>query len=56
MWNTDTHWLVPLGARYLATPLADVLGVKDKVRRTVEPNPLLENYYSGQAKVPSQVC
>ncbi|CAG13076.1 unnamed protein product, partial [Tetraodon nigroviridis] len=40
--------------RYLATPLADVWGIKDKVRLTVEPNPLLENYFCDQAKVPSQ--
>uniref|UniRef100_A0A3Q3JCL7 Ceramide synthase 3b n=1 Tax=Monopterus albus TaxID=43700 RepID=A0A3Q3JCL7_MONAL len=40
--------------RYLATPLADVWGIRDKVRRTVEPNPTLENYFCSQARVPSQ--
>uniref|UniRef100_A0A674MIP5 Ceramide synthase 3b n=1 Tax=Takifugu rubripes TaxID=31033 RepID=A0A674MIP5_TAKRU len=40
--------------RYLATPLADVWGIKDRLRLTVEPNSLLENYFRNQAKAPSQ--
>ncbi|XP_041794167.1 ceramide synthase 2 [Chelmon rostratus] len=40
--------------RYVATPLADVCGIKDRGRLTAEPNPVLENYFCSQARVPSQ--
>lgn len=40
--------------RYVATPLANVWGIKDRVRLTVEPNSVLENYFCRQARVPSQ--
>lgn len=40
--------------RYLATPLADALGVRDKLRHAAEPNPLLENYFCSQGRVPSE--
>lgn len=42
--------------RYLATPLADVWGVRDRVRCAAEPNPVLENYFCRQARLPSQAC
>ncbi|XP_040018418.2 ceramide synthase 2 [Gasterosteus aculeatus] len=41
--------------RYLATPLANVWGIRDSVRLTAEPNPLLENYFRCRARAPSQV-
>nr|XP_040024892.1 ceramide synthase 2-like [Gasterosteus aculeatus aculeatus] len=41
--------------RYLATPLANVWGIRDNVRLTAEPNPLLENYFRCRARAPSQV-
>ncbi|XP_070828573.1 ceramide synthase 2 [Chaetodon trifascialis] len=40
--------------RYVATPLADVWGIKDRGRATAEPNPILENYFCSKARVPSQ--
>uniref|UniRef100_A0A3Q3W8H0 Uncharacterized protein n=1 Tax=Mola mola TaxID=94237 RepID=A0A3Q3W8H0_MOLML len=40
--------------RYLATPLADIWEIRDKVHFTAEPNPLLEKYFSSQARFPSQ--
>ncbi|KAI3371372.1 hypothetical protein L3Q82_023961, partial [Scortum barcoo] len=40
--------------RFLATPLATVCGVKDRVRVTADPNPLLENYFSTKTRFPSQ--
>ncbi|XP_071393781.1 ceramide synthase 2-like [Centroberyx affinis] len=40
--------------RYLATPLADVWGIRDRIRLTAEPNPTLENYFCSQSRVPSQ--
>ncbi|XP_035498490.1 ceramide synthase 2 [Scophthalmus maximus] len=40
--------------RYVATPLANVWGIRDRIRLTAEPNPVLENYFCGQARVPSQ--
>ncbi|CAG5958068.1 unnamed protein product [Menidia menidia] len=40
--------------RYLATPLANAWGIKDRVRLTAEQNPVLENYFNSQARNPSQ--
>ncbi|XP_019934041.1 ceramide synthase 2 [Paralichthys olivaceus] len=40
--------------RYLATPLANVWGIRDRIRQTAEPNLILENYFCRQAQVPSQ--
>ncbi|XP_029290160.1 ceramide synthase 2 [Cottoperca gobio] len=40
--------------RYLATPLANVWGVRDSVRLSAEPNSILENYLCSQAHAPSQ--
>ncbi|XP_026167825.1 ceramide synthase 2 isoform X1 [Mastacembelus armatus] len=40
--------------RYLATPLADVWGIRDRVRLTAEPNPILEKYFCSQGRVLSQ--
>ncbi|XP_069018899.1 ceramide synthase 2 [Embiotoca jacksoni] len=40
--------------RYMATPLADVWGIRDRVRLPAERNPLLENYFCSQTRVPSQ--
>ncbi|KAM9853896.1 ceramide synthase 2 [Aulostomus maculatus] len=40
--------------RYVASPLANVCGIKDKLRRTVEHNLILENYFCNQARIPSQ--
>ncbi|XP_031721053.1 ceramide synthase 2 isoform X2 [Anarrhichthys ocellatus] len=40
--------------RYLATPLANVWGIRDSVRLTAEPNPILESYFCSQARAPSQ--
>ncbi|XP_077373190.1 ceramide synthase 2 isoform X3 [Festucalex cinctus] len=40
--------------RLVAAPLADVCGVKDRLRRTVEQNVVLENYFCTKAHVPSQ--
>ncbi|XP_075997954.1 ceramide synthase 2 isoform X2 [Genypterus blacodes] len=38
----------------MATPLANVWGVKDHVRLTAEPNAILEKYFCSRARVPSQ--
>ncbi|XP_047451272.1 ceramide synthase 2 [Mugil cephalus] len=40
--------------RFVATPLADVWGIRDKVRIKAEKNPVLENYFCSKARVPSQ--
>ncbi|XP_068169675.1 ceramide synthase 2 [Antennarius striatus] len=40
--------------RYLAIPLADSWGIRDKIRFTVESNPLLEKFFCSQARTPSQ--
>ncbi|KAM3870710.1 ceramide synthase 2-like [Diretmus argenteus] len=40
--------------RYLATPLANVWSIRDKIRLTAEPNPTLENYFCSQSVAPSQ--
>ncbi|KAK5902315.1 hypothetical protein CesoFtcFv8_007581 [Champsocephalus esox] len=40
--------------RYLATPLADLWGVRDHVRLTPETNPILEKHFCSQARVLSQ--
>ncbi|TDH09654.1 hypothetical protein EPR50_G00089360 [Perca flavescens] len=40
--------------RFLATPLANVWGVRNSVRLTAEPSPILENYFCSQARAPSQ--
>lgn len=42
--------------RYVATPLGNVWGIRDRVRLKAERNPLLENYFCNQARTPSQVC
>ncbi|KAG8012624.1 High affinity choline transporter 1 [Nibea albiflora] len=39
---------------YLASPLADVCGVKNRIRITAQPNSILENYFCSQTRVPSQ--
>nr|XP_046250813.1 ceramide synthase 2 [Scatophagus argus]XP_046250814.1 ceramide synthase 2 [Scatophagus argus] len=40
--------------RYMAAPLANVWGVRDRIRLTAEPHPLLENYFCSKARFPSQ--
>lgn len=40
--------------RYLATPLANALGIRDKVRLIAEQNPTLEKYFCTQCRNPSQ--
>lgn len=40
--------------RFIATPLANVWGVRDKVRLAAEPNPVLEKYFCTKTRVPSQ--
>ncbi|XP_029910553.1 ceramide synthase 2 [Myripristis murdjan] len=40
--------------RYLATPLANVWGIRDRVRLPAEPNHILENYFCSHSRVPSQ--
>lgn len=40
--------------RWIATPLALMLGVKNRVRVRTEENPVLERFYSSQSKKPSQ--
>ncbi|KAF1386668.1 hypothetical protein PFLUV_G00097260 [Perca fluviatilis] len=40
--------------RFLATPLANVWGVRNSVRLTAEQSPILENYFCSQARAPSQ--
>lgn len=41
--------------RFVATPLADVWGIRDRIRVRPEANPLLENYFCQKARAPSQV-
>lgn len=41
--------------RFVATPLADVWGIRDRIRLRPEANPLLENYFCQKARAPSQV-
>lgn len=41
--------------RYVATPLASLLGVKETVRRRVTYNLTLESYYCNTTKNPTQV-
>ncbi|KAM4618881.1 ceramide synthase 2 [Polymixia lowei] len=40
--------------RYLATPLANVWEIRDRVRLTAEPNPTLESYFCNESRVPPQ--
>ncbi|KAM6961076.1 ceramide synthase 2 [Aplochiton taeniatus] len=40
--------------RHIATPMADILGIRDRLRLTAEYNPLLETYFLSQARAPSQ--
>uniref|UniRef100_A0A8C6LVP3 Ceramide synthase 3 n=1 Tax=Nothobranchius furzeri TaxID=105023 RepID=A0A8C6LVP3_NOTFU len=40
--------------RYLATPLANAWGIKDKIRLTAEQNPVLEKFFCSQTRSPSQ--
>ncbi|XP_067356417.1 ceramide synthase 2 isoform X2 [Channa argus] len=40
--------------RYLAIPLANVWGIRDRIRLTAEPNLILEMYFCTQARAPSQ--
>ncbi|KAM7002996.1 ceramide synthase 2 [Tautogolabrus adspersus] len=40
--------------RFLATPLANTWGIKDKVRLKAEPNHILESFFCSQTRVPSQ--
>lgn len=40
--------------RFVATPLADVWGIRDRIRLRPEANPLLENYFCQKARAPSQ--
>ncbi|XP_077176028.1 ceramide synthase 2 [Paroedura picta] len=40
---------------YVATPLAHLLNVKDKVQLKATPNPVLETFYSSSSKRPKQV-
>ncbi|XP_038573005.1 ceramide synthase 2-like [Micropterus salmoides] len=40
--------------RYLATPLANVWGVRDRLRLIAESHPILEKYFCSQARFPSQ--
>lgn len=42
--------------RYVATPVASMLGVKETVRRHVTHNLILESYYCNTTKNPPQVC
>ncbi|KAE8296343.1 Ceramide synthase 2 [Larimichthys crocea] len=39
---------------YLASPLADVCGVRNRIRVTAQPNSILENYFCSKTRVPSQ--
>ncbi|KAM6937162.1 ceramide synthase 2 [Xenentodon cancila] len=41
--------------RYLAMPLANGWGIKDRVRLTAEQNPILERYFCSQTRNPPQV-
>ncbi|XP_048367153.1 ceramide synthase 2 isoform X2 [Sphaerodactylus townsendi] len=40
--------------RYVATPIAGLLNIKDKVRLKAAPNPVLEIFYSSSSKHPKQ--
>ncbi|PWA14249.1 hypothetical protein CCH79_00012252, partial [Gambusia affinis] len=40
---------------YVATPLANALGIRDKIRLTAEQNSTLEKYFYSQTRNPSQV-
>uniref|UniRef100_A0A3Q3F817 Ceramide synthase 3b n=1 Tax=Labrus bergylta TaxID=56723 RepID=A0A3Q3F817_9LABR len=40
--------------RFLATPLANAWGIKDKVRLKAESNHILESFFCSQTRVPSQ--
>ncbi|XP_061677709.1 ceramide synthase 2 isoform X2 [Syngnathoides biaculeatus] len=40
--------------RLVAAPLADVCGIKDRLRQTLEQNAILENYFCTKARVLSQ--
>lgn len=40
--------------RFVATPLANVWGVRDKVRVPAERNPVLEDFYCRRSRLPSQ--
>ncbi|XP_056138126.1 ceramide synthase 2 [Lampris incognitus] len=39
--------------RYLATPLASVWEIRDKVRLAAEPSPFLEDYFRNESRLPS---
>lgn len=41
--------------RYVATPLAGLLNVKEKIRLKATPNPVLEKFYASSTKHPKQV-
>lgn len=40
--------------RFVAAPLANAFGVRDKVRLPAEPNEVLEKYFCGTSRLPSQ--
>lgn len=40
--------------RYIASPLAGVLGIRDRLRPTAQPNPILQNFYLTQSRAPAQ--
>ncbi|XP_030586663.1 ceramide synthase 2 [Archocentrus centrarchus] len=40
--------------RYLATPLANIWGIRDRIRLPAEQNPILEKYFCGQTRIPTQ--
>ncbi|XP_028286781.1 ceramide synthase 2 [Parambassis ranga] len=40
--------------RFVATPLADVLGIRDRARHVAQQNHVLEKYFCSQARSPSQ--
>ncbi|KAM9808351.1 ceramide synthase 2 [Neosynchiropus ocellatus] len=40
--------------RFVATPLADAWGIKDKLRRKAQPNRILETFFCSQGRNPSQ--
>nr|XP_033776113.1 ceramide synthase 3 [Geotrypetes seraphini]XP_033776114.1 ceramide synthase 3 [Geotrypetes seraphini]XP_033776115.1 ceramide synthase 3 [Geotrypetes seraphini]XP_033776116.1 ceramide synthase 3 [Geotrypetes seraphini] len=41
--------------RYVATPIAGAMGIKNKVRMKASPNPLLERFFNSACKHPSQL-
>lgn len=41
--------------RYVATPLAGLLNVKEKIRLKATPNAVLEKFYAATTKHPKQV-